>query len=50
MEDINFLRTTLCVELDREEAIASFLKIFDEAFSGAWSTKTNWFFHSVKHL
>uniref|UniRef100_F1KQX2 Phosphatidylinositol 3-kinase age-1 n=1 Tax=Ascaris suum TaxID=6253 RepID=F1KQX2_ASCSU len=50
MEDVDFVKRTLCAELDPQQASASFQKIFEEAFSGAWSTKTNWFFHSVKHL
>uniref|UniRef100_A0A915PJ65 PI3K/PI4K catalytic domain-containing protein n=1 Tax=Setaria digitata TaxID=48799 RepID=A0A915PJ65_9BILA len=49
-EDIDFLKGTLCSDTDPKRAAASFHKIFEEAFSGAWSTKTNWFFHSVKHL
>ncbi|MFH4976290.1 hypothetical protein AB6A40_002999 [Gnathostoma spinigerum] len=49
-DDIAFLQTTLCVDMPVEQAITSFQKVFEEAFSGAWSTKTNWFFHSVKHL
>ncbi|MCP9264021.1 PK3CB [Dirofilaria immitis] len=49
-EDISFLKGTLCSDMDSDHAATSFYKIFDEAFSGAWSTKTNWFFHSVKHL
>ncbi|KAL3995265.1 Phosphatidylinositol 3- and 4-kinase family protein [Acanthocheilonema viteae] len=49
-EDINFLKGTLCSDVNSNTAAASFYKIFEEAFSGAWSTKTNWFFHSVKHL
>uniref|UniRef100_A0A0R3QM92 Phosphatidylinositol 4,5-bisphosphate 3-kinase catalytic subunit n=1 Tax=Brugia timori TaxID=42155 RepID=A0A0R3QM92_9BILA len=49
-EDIDFLKGTLCSDMDSALATTSFYKIFEEAFSGAWSTKTNWFFHSVKHL
>ncbi|VDM37260.1 unnamed protein product [Toxocara canis] len=50
MEDVDFVKRTLCAETDARQAGASFQKIFEEAFTGAWSTKTNWFFHSVKHL
>ncbi|VDO24797.1 unnamed protein product [Haemonchus placei] len=32
------------------EARAFFAEIFDEAFNGSWATKTNWFFHAVKHI
>uniref|UniRef100_A0A0M3IXQ4 Myotubularin related protein 14 n=1 Tax=Ascaris lumbricoides TaxID=6252 RepID=A0A0M3IXQ4_ASCLU len=41
MEDVDFVKRTLCAELDPQQASASFQKIFEEAFSGAWSTKTN---------
>uniref|UniRef100_A0A183FK06 PI3K/PI4K domain-containing protein n=1 Tax=Heligmosomoides polygyrus TaxID=6339 RepID=A0A183FK06_HELPZ len=32
------------------EARSFFAEIFDEAFNGSWATKTNWFFHAVKHI
>uniref|UniRef100_A0A1I7XQV6 Mediator of RNA polymerase II transcription subunit 17 n=1 Tax=Heterorhabditis bacteriophora TaxID=37862 RepID=A0A1I7XQV6_HETBA len=34
----------------RSEAERYFLDVFDEAFNGSWATKTNWFFHAVKHI
>ena len=36
--------------LTEEEAKKYFMGVFEEAFNGSWATKTNWFFHTVKHL
>ncbi|CAJ0931735.1 unnamed protein product, partial [Mesorhabditis belari] len=49
--DLEYLKRALCVGgHDRRDAEKHFLEVFDEAFNGSWSTKTNWFFHTVKHL
>ncbi len=50
MDDVQYLRRTLQVDAPtREEARNYFEKQLDEAHGGAWSTKLDWFFHSVKH-
>jgi len=49
MDDISYLRQTLQVEKSRKDALEYFEAQLDEAHGGAWSTKIDWFFHSVKH-
>ena len=49
MDDISYLRQTLQVEKASDEALRYFETQLDEAHGGAWSTKIDWFFHSVKH-
>nr|CDJ86827.1 Phosphatidylinositol 3-kinase and Phosphoinositide 3-kinase and Phosphoinositide 3-kinase accessory region PIK and Phosphatidylinositol 3-4-kinase domain containing protein [Haemonchus contortus] len=51
--DLDHLKSTLRVAFHdgmMTEARAFFSEIFDEAFNGSWATKTNWFFHAVKHI
>nr|ADE44090.1 phosphoinositide 3-kinase isoform a [Panulirus argus] len=48
-EDVAYLRKTLAVGLSEEEALEYFQNRFCEAYGGAWTTKLDWFFHSVKH-
>ncbi|CAI4222009.1 unnamed protein product [Auanema sp. JU1783] len=49
--DVDHIKKSLRVDNpDRDEARKYFGEIFDEAFNGSWATKTNWFFHTVKHL
>ncbi|RWS28858.1 Phosphatidylinositol-4:5-bisphosphate 3-kinase catalytic subunit alpha-like isoform [Leptotrombidium deliense] len=50
IDDIGYLRKTLQVEKSEEEAIKYFNSQFYEAYGGAWTTKIDWFFHSVKHM
>lgn len=50
MEDISYLRKTLQVDVGDEQALAHFQYQFNEAYGGAWTTKLDWFFHSVKHM
>ncbi|XP_013776261.1 phosphatidylinositol 4,5-bisphosphate 3-kinase catalytic subunit alpha isoform-like [Limulus polyphemus] len=50
IDDIGYLRKTLQVEKTEEEALQYFQNQFFEAYGGAWTTKLDWFFHSVKHL
>lgn len=47
--DIGYLRQTLAVEKTDEEALEYFQSRFFEAYGGAWTTKLDWFFHSVRH-
>src|SRR5690606_17453975 len=49
IDDVQYLRQTLQVDKSREEALQYFETQLDEAHGGAWSTKLDWFFHSVKH-
>ncbi|CAB3404670.1 unnamed protein product [Caenorhabditis bovis] len=49
--DLGHIKKTLCVGTEKEEVAEKyFTGIFEDAFNGSWSTKTNWFFHAVKHL
>lgn len=49
IDDVQYLRQTLQVDKSRKEALNYFESQLDEAHGGAWSTKLDWFFHSVKH-
>ncbi|EGT44844.1 CBN-AGE-1 protein [Caenorhabditis brenneri] len=49
-EDLDHLKKTLhCKGETKEEARKFFSDVYEEAFNGSWSTKTNWLFHAVKH-
>nr|AET63238.1 AGE-1 [Caenorhabditis remanei]AET63280.1 AGE-1 [Caenorhabditis remanei]AIT15685.1 AGE-1 [Caenorhabditis remanei]AIT15687.1 AGE-1 [Caenorhabditis remanei] len=49
-EDLDHLKKTLfCKGENKEQARKFFAGIYEEAFNGSWSTKTNWLFHAVKH-
>ncbi|KAE9420387.1 hypothetical protein Angca_009646 [Angiostrongylus cantonensis] len=51
--DLDRLKSTLRVAFHNgmaAEARNFFSEVFDEAFNGSWATKTNWFFHAVKHI
>uniref|UniRef100_T1J0V3 Phosphatidylinositol-4,5-bisphosphate 3-kinase n=1 Tax=Strigamia maritima TaxID=126957 RepID=T1J0V3_STRMM len=50
IDDIGYLRKTLAVDKMEEEALQCFQNRFYEAYGGAWTTKVDWFFHSVKHM
>lgn len=50
VDDIGYLRKTLAVEKTEKEAIEYFQNQLFEAYGGAWTTKLDWFFHSVKHM
>ena len=49
-DDIGYLRKTLAVESTEEKALEYFQNQLYEAYGGAWTTKLDWFFHSVKHM
>ena len=49
IDNISYLRQTLAVEKSEEEALKYFQTVFNEAYEGAWTTKVDWFFHSVRH-
>ncbi|KAH9383824.1 hypothetical protein HPB48_025594 [Haemaphysalis longicornis] len=38
------------VEKSEQQALEYFQNQFFEAYGGAWTTKVDWFFHSVKHF
>ncbi|OUC39511.1 phosphoinositide 3-kinase family, accessory domain protein [Trichinella nativa] len=50
LEDVNYLRKTLAVDKTDPEALKYFNERLNEAYEGGWTTKVDWFFHSVKHL
>ncbi|CAG0915768.1 unnamed protein product [Notodromas monacha] len=50
MNDIAYLRKTLAVEIGDEEALMYFQNQLNYAYGGGWTTKLDWFFHSVKHM
>ena len=49
INDVGYLRQTLAVEKTDEEALEYFQTMFYDAYGGAWTTKLDWFFHSVRH-
>ena len=49
INDVSYLRQTLAVEKDDQEALEYFQNVFNDAYKGAWTTKLDWFFHSVRH-
>ena len=49
IDNISYLRQTLAVEKSEEEALKYFQTVLYEAYEGAWTTKVDWFFHSVRH-
>ncbi|CEF71603.1 Phosphatidylinositol 4,5-bisphosphate 3-kinase catalytic subunit alpha [Strongyloides ratti] len=49
-EDLNYLKLSLMAGFDKDIAAIQFDNIFDEVIKSDLSTKTNWFFHSVKHM
>jgi len=49
INDVSYLRQTLAVEKDDKEALEYFQNVFNDAYKGAWTTKLDWFFHSVRH-
>lgn len=50
LEDISYLRTSLQVGVTEQEAREFFHAQFFEAYSGAWATKVDWFFHNIKRM
>uniref|UniRef100_A0A0K0EVM8 Phosphatidylinositol 3-kinase age-1 (inferred by orthology to a C. elegans protein) n=1 Tax=Strongyloides venezuelensis TaxID=75913 RepID=A0A0K0EVM8_STRVS len=49
-EDLNYLKLSLMTGVDKDVAAMQFDNIFKEVTKSDLSTKTNWFFHSVKHM
>ncbi|XP_015785268.1 phosphatidylinositol 4,5-bisphosphate 3-kinase catalytic subunit alpha isoform [Tetranychus urticae] len=50
IDDIGYLRKTLQVERNEEDALKYFNNQFFEAHGGAWTTKIDWFFHNIAHF
>lgn len=51
LEDIHYLRRTLAVDKkDEQQALQYFNEQLNEAYEGGWTTKVDWFFHSVRHM
>ncbi|CDW55785.1 phosphatidylinositol 4,5 bisphosphate 3 kinase [Trichuris trichiura] len=50
LEDINYMRKTLAVDETDPDALKYFNEQLNKAYEGAWTTKIDWFFHSVKHM
>lgn len=50
IDDITYLRNTLQVDKNENEALHYFQTQLSDAYGGAWCTKLDWFFHSVKHM
>ncbi len=49
LDDIVYLRRTLGTDLSEKDALLYFQERFKEAYQGAWTTKTDWLAHAVKH-
>jgi len=49
INDVGYIRKTLAVEKTEEDALEYFQTMFCDAYGGAWTTKLDWFFHSVRH-
>lgn len=50
VEDMSWLTTSLQIGVSEVKAREYFQNQFFEAFSGAWSTKVDWFFHNIKRM
>lgn len=50
LEDISYMKTSLQVGASEEKARKFFQAQFFEAYSGAWATKVDWFFHNIKRM
>ncbi|XP_070560385.1 phosphatidylinositol 4,5-bisphosphate 3-kinase catalytic subunit beta isoform-like [Ptychodera flava] len=49
LEDIDYLRETLQLNLSEEEAIKHFQGKFNEALKNSWKTHLNWAAHNIAH-
>ena len=49
LDDIGYIRKTLAVEKTEEEAFEYFSEQFAAAYKGQWTTKFDWFWHTVKN-
>lgn len=49
-DDIAYLRKTLALEKNQQEALEYFSKQMNDAHHGGWSTKMDWIFHTIRHM
>ncbi|XP_077998659.1 phosphatidylinositol 4,5-bisphosphate 3-kinase catalytic subunit beta isoform-like [Glandiceps talaboti] len=49
LEDIDYLRDTLQLNLSEEEAISHFQRKFNDALKNSWKTSLNWAAHHIAH-
>ncbi|XP_006823866.2 phosphatidylinositol 4,5-bisphosphate 3-kinase catalytic subunit alpha isoform-like [Saccoglossus kowalevskii] len=50
IEDVHYLQKTLAVNRTEDEALLYFVKQFDAAHGGGWTTKLDWLMHGIKHF
>ena len=48
LDDVEYLRKTLGVDKTDDQALEFFQKQFNEAYTGSWTTKVDWFAHYLK--
>uniref|UniRef100_A0A673IF36 phosphatidylinositol-4,5-bisphosphate 3-kinase n=1 Tax=Sinocyclocheilus rhinocerous TaxID=307959 RepID=A0A673IF36_9TELE len=49
-DDIAYLRKTLALEKNQQEALEYFTKQMNDAHHGGWTTKMDWIFHTIRHM
>ncbi|XP_077998309.1 phosphatidylinositol 4,5-bisphosphate 3-kinase catalytic subunit alpha isoform-like [Glandiceps talaboti] len=49
IDDIHYLQKTLAVNKTGDQAIEYFVKQFNDAHGGGWTTKIDWMLHALKH-
>lgn len=47
IEDIMYLRKTLCLDESNEKALEFFQSVFDEAYRMSYTTKLDWMCHAL---
>ena len=48
-DDLEYLRQSLAMNSNREEAIKHFDQVFDEAYKARRQTSVNFWFHNLRH-
>ena len=46
-KNLEFLRDTLCLNVEEKKAKSSFLKDFNHAITNAWTVSMNWNIHNM---
>uniref|UniRef100_A0A8C1Y4P0 Phosphatidylinositol 3-kinase catalytic subunit type 3 n=1 Tax=Cyprinus carpio TaxID=7962 RepID=A0A8C1Y4P0_CYPCA len=49
-DDIAYLRKTLALEKNQQDALEYFTKQMNDAHHGGWTTKMDWIFHTIRHM
>jgi len=49
LDDISYVRKTLAVEKSEKDSVLYFQQQFNLAYKQQWTTKVDWFFHTVKN-